>query len=474
VLIKRNGRNLKQQVVVKKEDEKVKPAKVIKTSAVFLLMSIVLMLIQTGCGSNSKINEATPTPPTQPKNSEAGLPQADPEAFKGQGLLAFVWDGLLYVLDGDSGDLTRLSDAGWAGEPKWSPDGQWLAYIRYSDAQMDDGKLFLVNPEGSRSYEVNEVNGLPLPVNSNEISWLPASDVLVVALNEQGLYMVRPGDTPDKVNDISGVLSPDGKTIAFVKTLPYDEKHPENRSDALYVVPVDGKEPVQLYVAPKSGICSTGWWPDSKGLLFRIDPWHSASIMADGVGLYSLPMTGGEPQLLTTSLGYSEWISWSPDGSKLLTVKGTGREIWLNKSLAVCDVKTGESIDLPQRPGTVSLDPDWSPDGKYITYVQAAEPKEDISSAAGVASWEHTRTLWVADADGKNARQIKEAGTYIKRPLWSRDGSYIVYLKDNSVWLVNLSGGSPVKIVGAFPDATDSFGYYGYVSWSNILALYRK
>ncbi len=431
---------------------------------------LILVLIQTGCGSNSKINEATPTPPTQPKSSKADLPQVNLDEFKGQGLLAFVWDGLLYVLDGDSGDLTRLSDAGQAREPKWSPDGQWLAYIRYSDARMNDGKLFIVKPDGSWSHEVNV---LPMPVNSDEISWLPTSDVLVVA-NGQGLYMVRPGDTPDKVNDISGVLSPDGKTIAFVKTLPYDEKHPENRSDALYVVPASGKEPVQLYVAKESGICITGWWPDSEGLLFQIDPVHSASIMADGVGLYSLPISGGEPQLLTTSLGYPEWLSWSPDGSKLLIVKGTGREIWLNKSLAVCDVKTGESIDLPQRPGTVSLDPDWSPDGKYIAYVQAVEQKEDISSAGGVASWEHTRTLWVADADSKNARQIKEAGTDIKRPLWSRDGSHILYLKNNSVWLVNLSGGSPVKIVGTFPDITDSVGYYGYVSWSNILALYRK
>ncbi len=462
----------KQPIAVKKEDEKVKPAKAIKTSAVFLLMFMVIMLllIQAGCGSNSKINGAAPTPPAQPQNSEAGSPQADPEAFKGQGLLAFVWDGLLYVLNGDDGNLTRLSNAGLAGAPLWSPDGQWLAYIRYSDAQMNDGKLVIARPDGSRSYEIND---LPLPVRAEGISWLPASDILAVSLNGQGLYLVRPGDAPDKINDNPGVLSPDGQTIAFVKTLPYDEKHPENRNDALYVVPADGQKPVQLYVAEKSGICGIGWRPDGKELLFRIAPMHSNSIMADGVGLYSLPPTGGEPQLLTTALNHPEWLTWSPDGSKLLAVKGTGREIWLNKSLVVCDVKTGKSIDLPQEPGTVSLDPDWSPDGKYITYVQAAEPEEDISGAEGVASWEQTRTLWVADADGKNARQIKEAGTGIKRPLWSRDGAHIVYLKDNSVWLIGLSGGNPVKIIGAFPDVTDSFGYYGYFSWSNILALHR-
>ncbi|GBF33659.1 hypothetical signaling protein [Desulfocucumis palustris] len=445
-------------------------AKKIKSSVVFLLMPLLLILLlsQAGCGNNSEIQDVTRT--TQQDNSKTNLPQVNTEAFKGQGRLAFVQNGLLYVLDGDSGDLNKISDAGQARGPMWSPDGQWLAYMCYSDVDMNDGKIFIAKPDGSRAYEVT---GLPMPVGLNQISWLPASDVLVVAVSGHGLYMVRPGDTANKVNDKPGVLSPDGKTIAYVETLPYDQKHPEDRSDALYIVPLAGKEPIQLYVAEKSGICLAGWWPDSKGLLFQIDPVHSASIMADGVGLYSLPSAGGEPRLLTTSLGYPEWVSWSPDGSNLLVVKGTGREIWQNKSLVVCDVKTGKSVDLPQKPGAVSLDPEWSPDGKYIAYVQAVEQKEGISGAEGVASWEQTRTLWVADSNGKNARRINEAGAGISRPLWSQNGSHIIYLKDNSVWLVNSNGGSPVKIAGPFPKTDDSFGYYGYISRSDILALYK-
>lgn len=431
----------------------------IKATVIFSLITTLLFLV--GC-SKSK---AVPVNPIQQDNSS--LPQVNVDAFRGQGRLAFVWNGLLYVLDGDKCTLTKLSDAGQARWPKWSPDGQWLAYIRYSDARMNDGKLFIVSADGSKSHEVT---GLPLPVNSDGISWLPISDVLVVAPEGQGLYMVRTGETPRKVNDNPGFLSPDGKTVAYVKTLPYDEKSPEIPSDALYVVPVEGGEQVQLYVTKEGGIYIAEWWPDNKGLLFWKSPVHSVSIMADGVGLYSLPLTGGEPRLLTTSLRHPEWLSWSPDGSKFLTVKGTGREIWRNKSLVICDVKTGKSIDLPKKPNTVSIDPDWSLDGKHIVYVEAVERK-DVKNAEEVNSWGQTRTLWVADAEGKNARQINEAGTGINRPLWSRDGSHIIYLKDNSVWLVDINGGSPVKLVGPFPDVSNSPGYYGYVSWSNILSL---
>ncbi|NLI13383.1 MAG: biopolymer transporter Tol [Peptococcaceae bacterium] len=426
--------------------------------------------------------KTTVVPVSSMQQDNSSLPQVNVDAFRGQGRLAFVWNGLLYVLDGDNGTLTKLSDTGQARWPKWSPDGQWLAYIRYSDAQMNRGVLFIFKPDGSQSYEVD---GLPLLVDTNGITWLPASDVFIVSpegyvLPEeqnlyQNLYVVRPGETPRKVNDKTGILSPDGKIIAYGETLPsYNEQYPGMRSDALYVVPIEGGEPVQLYVAKDDGmIHMAGWWPDAKGLLFRMAVQHSVSIMADGMELYSMPLAGGEPRLLTNSLIYPEWLSWSPDGSKLLAVKGTGREIWRNKSLVACDVKTGENIDLPQRPDTVSLDPCWSPDGKHIAYVEAVE-REDLADAGEVTSWQQARTLWVADADGKNARQVNEAGTGISRPLWSRDGSHIIYLKDNSIWLININGGSPVKIAGPLPDAPNSSGYYGYVSLLDILAFYGK
>jgi len=424
-----------------------------------------------GCGKSEVV------PADLNQQDFSGLPQANIDAFEGQGQMAFVWNGLLYVLDGGKGALTKLSDAGQARWPKWSPDGQWLAYIRYGDARMNRGVLCVVKPDGSQSYEVD---GLPLLVDTNGITWLPASDEFIVSPEGyvlpgeedlyRKLYVVCPGETPRKIEAQAGCLSPDGKIIAYGDTLPGSDNG--MRSDALYAVPMEGGEPVQLYAAKGDGMINgASWWPDAKGLLFRMAAAHSVSLMADGMELYSMPLTGGEPRLLTKSLIYPEWLAWSPDGSTLLAVKGAGREIWRNKSLVACDVETGESVDLPRRPKTVSLDPDWSPDGQQIAYVEAAE-EADLADAGAVSAWQQTRTLWVADAGGKNARQVSEAGTGISRPLWSRDGAHIIYLKENSIWLTDINGGSPVKLVGPFPDASGLPGYYGYVSWSDILALY--
>jgi len=111
---------------------------------------------------------------------------------------------------------------------------------------MNSGVLFIVKSNGS---QLHEVNGLPLLVDTNGITWLPASDVFIVSpegyvLPEeqnlyQNLYVVRPGETPRKINAQTGCLSPGGKIIAYAETLPsYNEKYPGMRSDVLYVVPI--------------------------------------------------------------------------------------------------------------------------------------------------------------------------------------------------------------------------------------------
>ena len=136
----------------------------------FLLITFLLILV--GC-SKAKV-----VPVSSSRQDHAGLPQVNIDAFRGQGRMAFVWNGLLYALDGDQGTLTKLSDAGQARWPKWSPDGQWLAYMRYSDARVKSGVLCIVKSDGSQPYEVND---LPLPADANGITWLPASDVLAVS-----------------------------------------------------------------------------------------------------------------------------------------------------------------------------------------------------------------------------------------------------------------------------------------------------
>ena len=421
------------------------------TAAILLIASL---LIFAGCSMSNKVNYSKEAVPCPSGNSAAEsespqLPWLNIDAWRGQGQLAFFREGRVYVLNGADGTLTMLNDTGPVNKLQWSPDGEWLAYL------SDEEQLLIAKANGSTTHEII---GLPASANFLDFAWSPNGDMLAITTGAdgEGIYLVGPGAILRQIISVdtfvsSFAWSPDGKTIAYVDTLPYDKEDPVNRDDALYIIPKEGGEPLRLHIEEESGIIIAGWHPDGKELLFWLNPGHGLSSCMDGLELYSLPLSGGEPNSLTTTLLDHQWRSWSPDGQKLLIVAGYGREYWFNKYLVLIDTQTGTCTELPRRPGTLTFYPGWSPNGKHISYLEAVELEGYPEDTSEIVAWEQTWSLWIADPNGANARQLEEAGTGLKRALWSRDGSHIVYLKDNAIWLINIYGGSPAKIVDLMP-----------------------
>jgi dipeptidyl aminopeptidase/acylaminoacyl peptidase len=403
----------------------------------------------------------------------SGRPLVNVAAFRGQGHLAFLWNNALYVLDGTAGVLRQLTAGGQAPIFAWSPDGRWLAY------GTGNGEAWLARADGSVRHRVA---ALPAPVAS--FAWLPSRDVLSISLGgntpaAQHLWLVTPAGRVSEVAAATswGLWSPDGKTLAYAVTLPFDG-HPETRSDALDTVPAGGGHPTRRFFGRHEGIVLAGWWPDGKGLLFWRDPWHSASLAADGLGLFSLPL-GGTPRLLVTALTYADWMAPAPSGRDLLLVAGGEREAWHNKRLVRCDVETAICHALPQRPGFVALDPAWAPRGNHIAFVQARDRGSAIDAAGfrttqALLAWVHSHTLWVADANGAAAHPLPAAGTGVYQPQWSADGHHLLYIRDDALWLVATHGGAPARIVGPFPGTPDLFGFYGHASWPIVTAWNRR
>jgi len=419
-----------------------------------------------GAGHSLPVTSGKPVP-FDNTGSGAGRipPDANPAAFAGQGRLAFISQGLLYDLDGKTGQLKQLTESGQAASPSWSPDGQWLAYVRVTDAQSGWGPLWLVRSDGTRAHQVQ---GLPGPVG--EFRWSPTADVLAVG-QQKGIWLVSTRGKPEQlavtVNWPGFLWSPDGKFLACSVTLPWSD--PVQRSDALYTVAADGGRPVQRLTAPRAGIQLAAWWPDGQGLLYWLDPEHSASLQADGLGLWSLRLGESTPKFLATGLTHPNWLSFSLRG-RLLMVKGGLRIVWANKQLETIDVATGTGEKLPNLTGNVAIDPSFSADGGRIAFVAAKDLGSDawgFNSDSQLAAWVATRTLWVENADGSNAHPLVSAGTGVYQPAWSRDGKSILYVRDNALWVVSVAGGSPQRIVGLSAPQYGLMGSYGYVYYGD-------
>jgi TolB protein len=386
------------------------------------------------------------TPP--PAATSTPAPSEPPDglvpAIPGLGRLAVATPGGLRLVDNDAGRaVTVLSDSAIAF-PAWSPDGRWLAYL-----DLGWRSIKLVSSDGSPGQLAEVPNG---PFTEN-FAWSPTEDVLAIAPSNGGLYLVTPSGEVRLLAEgliASFAWSPDGQSLAYVTSLPSGSQ--ASASAAIFTIPVSGGEPQQRYLAEGSDIVLAGWWPDGQGLLYWLGI-RSASIAMDGMMLFSLPLDGGDPVKLGVMLPEHAFLDWSPDG-RLVMVAGEGRELWSgDKGLAVCDVRSGTCRRLPKPEGTVSLYPAWSPDGR-LAFIRAGIPGQYPNDEESLRAWLDTWKLVIADPDGFGEQVQDAAGTGVQAPMWSRDGRYLVCLRDNAVWAIDVQSQRPVPLATLAEDTS--------------------
>lgn len=396
--------------------------------------------------------------------------------LKNQGDLAFVKDGRLQILEVGTGRLIKIDADGQVLHPKWSHDGQWLAYLIVSQENQDRGSIWVVKRDGT---ERRPVTGLPETVGCGTgiFKWSPADNVLAVSC--RGIWLIREPGRPRQVLNIGPDItpdiawSPDGRQIAYSLTLPYTEENVVDRSDALYTLDIKSGQTVERLIAPAAGIWLVAWWPDGKGILYWEDPFHGASIAADGLELCSLPIGSKKPVRFTVGLTNRCWFSLASDG-RLLRVAGAGRETWTNKWLEICNIKnqTAVRIEIPR--GCVPADPAFSPDGGQIAFVAAPDlGSGEYPSMDKIKNWSNSMTLWVANPDGSGARALDRAGSNVQQPQWSKDGKYIMFMAEDYLWIIDRQGRERHRVAGPFSTNDNEESRYSYGSGSDAWDWYR-
>jgi len=136
---------------------------------------------------------------------------------------------------------------------------------------------------------------------------------------------------------------------------------------------------------------------DVENLLAALDKrWPQAESL-DGVVLPDFTKNSYWPQASKVAAN-SAVASWAPDGNRL--VYG----ILPNSGIVIHNIQTKEAISIRKS----GKDPSWSPDGRYIAFVDRDSPDEEI---------------WIVRPDGEGARMINKGGY----PSWSSDGKTLFY-----------------------------------------------
>ncbi|WP_259616635.1 TolB family protein [Paenibacillus doosanensis] len=279
-----------------------------------------------------------------------GESYADPESAPVHPVkAAFVRKGNLWIKAGT--EEKQLTDLGGVSGPKWSYDGQWIAYNRSQNGS--DQEVWLYNAKDGRHEQIYARGG-------TNLQWSPVRNML--AFQDQTVLNITDTDVlPQQhfdnvalgVNnyswlpDGSGFLAstaadrlPDGWTNPVLYLIPYDAKMDEKKMKRFFTIPSEltGGSVTVLSI----GTSIFKWSADRRWISFVVHP--TASWSADSDMLCLLSADGKHFKPVNEMLANSGWFKWAPARSRLAYIQGGGRMALENKHLKVKEVP---ALQLP-------------------------------------------------------------------------------------------------------------------------------
>src|SRR5579885_302237 len=230
------------------------------------------------------------------------------------------------------------------------------------------------------------------------------------------------------------VISPDGKTLAYVA----DE--PGRAGASIWVRQVTAASNTQQVVAPAEGTFYGG-------LVFSRDGAHIyfGAVKTDdhNPALYRVPLFGGPPEKILEHFGGNGPVAFSPDGKQIAFTRGDFGE---EASLVVADAGGGNERALVTRKGPAILGlPAWSPDGKTIACVYGSTEKVSSSSPyLGVTAF--------SASDGAETRVTEARWLGVSQIGWLPDSSALVMsaseeeLSPSQIWQLSFPSGEVRRV----------------------------
>jgi Tol biopolymer transport system component len=214
------------------------------------------------------------------------------------------------------GEPRPLIDEPNAVFPQWSPDGSALAY----GVLEGDYLRLVVDVGGRRTVLLRE--------GVHDFTWAPdGSSLLAVvaadAVGEEGGERVvlvgldaSVGELPIEPGSWQSVsASPDGSRLVLTGNGGTSERGEQVRQ-GVYVVNVDGTGMREIFSEPETYAFWTRWSPDGSRIVFVRGPSFDDFDPASDV--YSIRPDGSELTRLTDHPGFDGWPVWSPDGRWIL------------------------------------------------------------------------------------------------------------------------------------------------------------
>ena len=268
----------------------------------------------------------------------------------------------------------------------WSPDGKFIAFT-YKDPKEEPSKIFLVSPDTSAKHALTSPSA-------------------------------------ENVGDFNPAFSPDAQSIAFVRKISVESS---DKSD-IYIVPITGGEPRRL-TFDNTSFAGLTWSADGRDIIF------SSSRAGASMSLWRIPASGGAAERVALDGLDFFFPNISRHGNRLTYVQPASEDANIYR----IELSDTTSKNPPTKLiASTRLDggPQFSPDGRRIAF---------HSDRSGPLE------IWMCDSDGTNLVQLTSLNKRAGSPRWSPDGQQIAFdfygEGKGDVYAISVEGGQPRPIV---------------------------
>lgn len=399
-----------------------------------VLSGIALIAMQV-TGGSAVAHGAEQTQPNPVRVSEAPVPAQ----------IAFTSNQQLWLLQGEDrgSQPVQVTKDGIAEIVQWSPDGNWLLFMKYpnNDSYYTSGYLWAVNKDGSQCFQVD-----PRPI-AEKPKWSHTGNQLGYVTSKK-----TEDDDEEKTFVIAKIDAAKGVSVVYSRKADFvDFAWMPDDKRVLVSIEANKTKPITLELrdlggmtlkryaiseSPKAGEEIYAW--AAIGLKVSFDgqhvayfvPYNSASLSADGVPIqwFDLNQPDKKPVEIGMGLAYPQWLSWSPDGKKLAFVHGTDRMATYHKYVRIVDL-TGKVIFEGEEDKVQSF-PVWTEQEPYrLTYTsgQGTEYHFDPQKVMvpGQRIWVHTTT----GEDMQVTKGTQETADLYPNP--APDGKQLLFVRIN-------------------------------------------
>jgi Tol biopolymer transport system component/DNA-binding winged helix-turn-helix (wHTH) protein len=329
------------------------------------------------------------------------------------------------ALAAGASEMAVTSDGQQNVQPAWSPDGQYIAFH-----SMGRGGIWIVPALGGVARQVNEFGSDPAwspdgqrlafqsdpvaDVTPNAFGANTPSSIWIVGRDGTGRRRLTQPLTPAG-GHAAPAWSPDGRRVVFATYSAAPSR--------LWSMPVDGGPPVLITVA-RGALFDPAFAPDGRSVYYATGGPYIIRVPVSA----STGERAGEPQAIATGgVAAVRHLSLSADGQRLALA---GLSLQSNLWDVSVSTRTGEAAG-PPRPLTDDTSrrkttPVFSPDGRWIAYTAAR-------GGSGTDIWAMSaadgRTVPVTLGDPTSS---KESAPVNFKPNWMPDSAHVAFLSNEA------------------------------------------